>query len=45
MDKNIIITQELAQAIINYLQTRPFIEVYQLIDGLLKASQTQSEEK
>lgn len=36
------ISLELAQRIINYLQTRPFIEVHELIRDLLNASQTET---
>lgn len=30
-----IIEQDLAQAILNYLQTKPYVEVYQLVNALI----------
>lgn len=38
---NLIISQELAQAILNYLTTRPYIEVFRFIDQLQKLSPEQ----
>ncbi len=35
METKLIITPELAQAVLNYLVTRPYAEVYQLISPLL----------
>jgi len=35
--KHILIPVELAQGLVNYLQTRPFVEVNRLIDALLRA--------
>ncbi len=39
--KTITIDVQLAQAILSYLQTRPYAEVYQLIEHLIKAAQTE----
>lgn len=33
---NLIIEQELAQAILNYLTTRPYVEVFRFIEHLQK---------
>lgn len=32
--KKLNITQDLAQAIVNYLATRPYAEVYRMVQGL-----------
>ncbi|MFZ9272092.1 MAG: hypothetical protein ACO24B_01610 [Ilumatobacteraceae bacterium] len=42
--EQIKISKEIASAILGYLQTRPYIEVYQLIDALLKAAASPTEE-
>jgi hypothetical protein len=36
---------ELAQALINYLQAKPYIEVHQLIEALLKCEKSEEEVK
>ena len=39
------ITQELAQAIVQYLATKPYTEVFQLINELQKQATPQTEEE
>jgi hypothetical protein len=43
--KTVAIDLQLAQAILSYLQTRPYAEVYQLIELLIRAAQTGSSEQ
>jgi hypothetical protein len=41
--EQITLSREVAQALIAYLQTKPYVEVYQLIDVLLKSAALQPE--
>jgi hypothetical protein len=43
--ESFIIKTELAQAILDYLTTKPYREVYVLIAGLQKLEKTQPEQK
>jgi len=40
-----IIKKDLAQAILDYLATKPYREVFVLIDGLQKLEKSQQEQK
>lgn len=40
----IILTVELAQALLNYLQNRPYMEVHQFITALIQAEKLQADE-
>lgn len=40
---NITIGRQLAQGLLNYLQTRPYVEVFQLIEELIAAANSPTE--